>query len=66
MQYKIWMQKDYKEAWQSYLKLCKLSAGDFFVAMIRQVGLKNPFEDGFMKDLVEKLEKTCFNKKEEQ
>lgn len=34
--------------------------------MIRQVGLKNPFEDGFMKDLVEKLEKICFNKKEEQ
>lgn len=66
LQYKIWMQKDYKEAWQSYLKLCKLSAGDFFVAMIRQVGLKNPFEDGFMKDLVEKLEKICFNKKEEQ
>ena len=48
------------------MKLCKLSAGDFFVAMIRQVGLKNPFEDGFMKDLVEKLEKICFNKKEEQ
>lgn len=55
LQYKIWMQKDYKKAWESYLTLCKMSARDFFTNMIPDVGLKNPFEDGFMKELVEKL-----------
>lgn len=63
LQYKIWMQKDYKKAWESYLKLCKMSARDFFTNMIPEVGLENPFEDGFMKELVAKLDELCFNVK---
>lgn len=61
LQYKIWMEKDYKKAWESYLQLCKMSAADFFTDMITKVGLKNPFSHGFMKELVEKLEGICFN-----
>lgn len=30
LQYKAWMDKDYKAAWDSYLRLCKLSASRFF------------------------------------
>lgn len=56
-QYKVWMDENYKEAWESYLKLCKLSASDFFTNMVKEVGLKNPFEDGCLKDIVDKLEK---------
>lgn len=56
------LQRSVAELFEALQALCRR----FFVAMIRQVGLKNPFEDGFMKDLVEKLEKICFNKKEEQ
>jgi M3 family oligoendopeptidase len=56
-QYKAWMDENYKEAWESYLKLCKLSASDFFTNMIVEVGLKSPFEDGCMEDVVTKLEK---------
>lgn len=57
LQYKVWMDEDYKEAWKSYLKLCKLSASDFYTNMLKEVGLKVPFEDGCLKEMVEKLEK---------
>ncbi len=59
-QYKVWMDEDYKAAWESYLKLCELSASDFFVNMLPAVGLKTPFEDGCVKDIVDKLSKKMF------
>lgn len=55
-QYKIWMDENYQEAWESYLKLCRLSAGDFYGNMLKQVGLKVPFEDGYFEEIVEKLD----------
>lgn len=55
MQYKALMNEDYDNAWDSYLKLCKLSASDFFVNLIKDVGLKSPFENGCIKEIVEKL-----------
>ena len=55
-QYKIWMDEDYKGAWESYLKLCRLSASDFYGNMLKEVGLKVPFEEGSMKMIAEKLE----------
>ena len=58
LQYKAWMDKDYKAAWDSYLRLCKLSASDFFTGLLPQVGLRNPFEDGCLKNVVEQLEMT--------
>ena len=69
LQFKIRMDEDYKEAWNNYLKLCKLSASGFFTDMIRQVGLDVPFEDGCVEKIVKKLEekftaespKTCGN-----
>ncbi|WP_099468162.1 M3 family oligoendopeptidase [Konateibacter massiliensis] len=54
-QYKAWMDENFEEAWESYLKLCKLSASDFFTNMVKEVGLKSPFEDGCMEEIVEKL-----------
>lgn len=57
LQYKVKMDEDFKGAWESYLKLCKLSAGDFYTNMIKEVGLDSPFEPGCMKNIVEKLEK---------
>ena len=58
LQYKAWMDKDYKAAWDSYLRLCKLSASDFFTGLLPQAGLHNPFEDGCLKNVVEQLENT--------
>ena len=57
LQYKVKMDADYEKAWESYLKLCRLSASDFFTNMVKEVGLMSPFEDGCMKNIVEKLEK---------
>ena len=57
MQFKTMMDEDYKKAWDNYLKLCKLSARDFFTNMIKEVGLNSPFEDGCIAALVEKLDK---------
>ena len=56
LQYKTRMDEDYKEAWTSYLKLCRLSASDFFTNMVKEVGLKNPLEDGCLEDVVKKME----------
>ena len=56
-EYKLWMDEDYEAAWKSYLKLCRLSASDFFTNMIPEVGLKLPFEAGCMKEMAQKLEK---------
>ena len=56
-EYKLWMDEDYEAAWKSYLKLCRLSASDFFTNMIPEAGLKLPFEEGCMKEMAEKLEK---------
>ena len=55
MQFKVMMDEDFEKAWANYLKLCKLSARDFFVNVIKEVGLNSPFEEGCMKELVDKL-----------
>ncbi len=57
LQFKVWMDRDYKAAWENYLKLCKLSAKDYFVNMITACGLKSPFEEGTIRELVEALDK---------
>ena len=56
MQFKGMMDEDFEKAWNNYLKLCKLSARDFFVNMIKEVGLESPFEDGSIEKIVKKLE----------
>lgn len=56
MEYKVMMDEDFDKAWESYLKLCNLSAADFFTNMIPAVGLVSPFEEGCIKDMIDKLE----------
>ncbi len=55
LQYKAWMDEDYKTAWESYLKLCNLSASMFFSDMLPEVGLKVPFVEGCLDDTIKKL-----------
>lgn len=55
-QYKVWMDQNYQEAWDSYLKLCKISASEFYGDMLKNAGLKVPFEDGYFNELVKYLE----------
>ena len=49
------MDQDYKEAWNSYLKLCRLSASDYFEKLLEQAGLRSPFEDGCIEKIVEEI-----------
>ena len=60
MQYKVKMDADYRAAWESYLKLCRLSAKKFYREELREVGLSVPFEDGVIETLVKNLRKTAF------
>lgn len=55
LQYKNRMDRDFKEAWDSYLKLCRLSASRFFTELLPEVGLDDPFEEGCMAKLVQGL-----------
>ena len=55
-QYKVKMDENREEAWESYLELCKLSAGDFYTEMLKKAGLESPFEDGCIRRIIEKLE----------
>ena len=55
LQYKVWMDRDFKGAWDSYLKLCRLSASDYFTGLVGRVGLKNPFDEGCIASVVRDL-----------
>lgn len=60
MQFKVWMDKDYKDAWNHYLQLCKLSAKNFYEEELAEVGLKSPFKDGTIDDLVKNMSEKVF------
>lgn len=62
MQFKVRMDENYQDAWERYLSLCKNGGKVPFVENIARVGLENPFEDGCVKNLVEKLSKKIFEK----
>ncbi|WP_026652258.1 M3 family oligoendopeptidase [Butyrivibrio proteoclasticus] len=56
MQFKVWMDKDYKDAWNHYLELCKMSVKDFYENELEAVSLKSPFKDGTIEFLVKEME----------
>lgn len=56
-EYKIWMDKDRKAAWQSYLKLCRMSAAKFHTELLEEAGLETPFKNGVLAKFVENLKK---------
>jgi M3 family oligoendopeptidase len=53
--YKVRMDENYQEAWDSYLKLCRLSASEFYPVMLHDAGLEVPYEEGCIRRMVEKL-----------
>ena len=62
MQFKVRMDEDYQDAWNRYLALCKNGGKVPFVENIAKAGLENPFEDGCVEKLVEKLSQKIFKK----
>lgn len=55
-QYFIWDRENHEEAWASYNKLCELGGRYPFDEMLEKVGLNNPFKEGTIAPIVEKLE----------
>lgn len=56
-QFKLKMDENYEDAWEKYLKLCKLSASDFYPNMLSETGLKVPFAENCIEETVKELEK---------
>lgn len=54
-QYWIRNHKDHKEAWNSYVELCKLGGSKGFVELMKSASLESPFVDGTIKKTIEPL-----------
>ncbi len=56
-QYRLWLETDFKGAFESYLNFCKESASDFYENMIMRNGLKSPFKAGTIEEIADNLRK---------
>jgi len=45
-----------EKAWEDYLRLCKAGGSKSFLELVDLAGLKNPFIDGTIKDVIQSLE----------
>ncbi|UTH13495.1 M3 family oligoendopeptidase [Macrococcus equipercicus] len=48
--------EDFDGAWHDYLNLCRLGGSMPFNALVKEAGLKSPFEQGTLKEVVDYLE----------
>lgn len=56
LQFWVKMQEDYKGAWKDYLKLCQAGGSMSFLKLVELAGLKSPFVDGTIEEVVAKVE----------
>ncbi len=49
-------QKDFKAAWQDYLRLCQAGGSDSFLGLVKLANLESPFESGVMEPLFKEVE----------
>ncbi len=54
-QYWIKSRKNHEETFKNYLRLCKLGGSQSFVSLMNSVGLKNPFIQGTVKEIVKPI-----------
>lgn len=52
LQFFKWMHEDKEEAWNHYVKLCKLGGSDSFVNLVEKAGLKSPFNEDTISSIV--------------
>ena len=60
-QFWIKNQENHEKAWSDYFKLCKLGGSKTFLDLLKEVGLKNPFEDGTIRYVTNKLKEYLDN-----
>ncbi len=51
-QYFVWDRKDHKAAWESYLNCCRRSGFVPFKELVKECGLKSPFEKGCIDSVI--------------
>lgn len=51
-QYWSWERKNPKAAWDSYVKLCKAGGSHSFLDLVKSAGLRSPFEEGCVSEVV--------------
>lgn len=56
-QFRIRMGENREAAWADYLKLCKLSGSGFYQDMMKEVGIRVPFDEGCMAEIAAELDK---------
>jgi M3 family oligoendopeptidase len=54
-QYWIKSRKDHSKTFENYLSLCKLGGSQSFVNLMNSVGLKNPFIQGTVKEIIKPI-----------
>ena len=54
-QFWIKTREDKEKAWKDYLRLCKAGGSKSFLELVELAGLKNPFEDGTIKEVVKPI-----------
>lgn len=59
LEYYQWMNQDFKEAWNSYLQFCRETGSESFPQLVKNAGLKNPFEEDTLQSLSDWLHSIC-------
>ncbi|HWO74901.1 MAG TPA: M3 family oligoendopeptidase [Bacillus sp. (in: firmicutes)] len=54
-QYWVKAQKNQKEAWQSYVNLCKRGGSLSFTELVKSAGLLSPFEEGCIESVINEI-----------
>ncbi|WHX26663.1 M3 family oligoendopeptidase [Virgibacillus halodenitrificans] len=49
-------QENYQEAWEDYLKLCKLGGSKSFLGLLESANLQSPFKEGTIEAVVQTIE----------
>ncbi|AIF44234.1 M3 family oligoendopeptidase [Virgibacillus sp. SK37] len=49
-------QENYQEAWEDYLKLCKLGGSKSFLGLLESANLQSPFKEGTLETIVKTIE----------
>ena len=57
LQYLVWDQTDHDAAWRSYLTLCEQSGAVPFKRLVPASGLRSPFEDGSIAEIIAGVER---------
>ena len=56
LQFWVRMQDDFHGAWKDYLTLCRAGGSLPFLKLVKLAGLKSPFDDDVIEEVVAKVE----------